>query len=238
MYKTTAVQSPLGVRIILTWSGSADGTVAPTYITVSNLNERELPVAEHPTGIWVIPVRGLCVGGVNPDCTSVGYIVFMRKGEKVDTLNFTHYREIVYRPYVKSKKKSQEGVNKHSASRSVVEQPMDLMTIFKQVNKLVRKLTSKGRSSIFKDHIKAAFDEADSSGKISLPAEKSKCIIDFIICLPEILSTTVTSSRVVSGFVWNGMIDEESLHWPDFNKILATCRRDLSEKEVNFIRHK
>lgn len=107
---TTPTNTPIGVRIRITWTGSADGTVASPYITVANLTERELPERDHPSGIFVMPIKGLCVGGVNPFCTSVGFIVFMRKGEGVDSKNFKYYREHVYRPYVQAKRYRAEGV--------------------------------------------------------------------------------------------------------------------------------
>ena len=172
-----------GVRARLTWTGSADGSVAPTFVTFF-LRPWDLPEDKHPSGIVVLPITGLAAGGVNPDCDTVGYVVFVRQGTpEVETENFKHYRKEIFGPYVKKKRDLPEGVapsdedfsvswkdggdsqlkavtqlmgaedpsesdsmlidNKHSASRSAREQPMDLTVIFKMCNDILAKLGRK-----------------------------------------------------------------------------------------------
>ena len=65
-----------GLRVRHTHSMNAMGNVAPIYLLVSGLNERELPC---PGGIYVMSIKRLCFGAaqdVRND--SIGYVVFMR----------------------------------------------------------------------------------------------------------------------------------------------------------------
>ena len=87
-YKTTKKSMLFGQRCRLSWTASADGTLAPAYVSFLGLSERELPTATCPSGILVIPIEGLAVGGVNPDFKSIGYIVLVRQGENMEYENF------------------------------------------------------------------------------------------------------------------------------------------------------
>jgi len=109
-YQTTVTSMLMGQRARLTWTVSADGTVATPYISFIGLSIRELPQTTCEDGIMMIPIKGLAVGGVNPDCQSVGYIVLVRSGVEMETHNFANYREHVYRKYVKSKRNLQVGM--------------------------------------------------------------------------------------------------------------------------------
>ena len=55
-----------GQRARFTWSVSADGTVAPAYVSFLGLSEREWELPKD--GILVLPIEGLSVGGVDPNC--------------------------------------------------------------------------------------------------------------------------------------------------------------------------
>ena len=100
----------LGQRARLTWSTTADGTVATQYISFLGLNERELPKTKCPSCILMIPIEGLAVGGVNPDCKSVGYVALVCIGTDMETDNFINCRNTVFRKYVSSKRNAREGV--------------------------------------------------------------------------------------------------------------------------------
>ena len=113
--------SPSGIRGRLTWSATADGSVGPTYITFTGLTERELPISTCASGVLVIPISGLCIGGgsLNVDCKTEGFAVFTRKGKDIETINFSHYRENVFRPYVKSKRGKPSDIPLSEANRIV-----------------------------------------------------------------------------------------------------------------------
>ena len=62
-YQTTPTSAAMGTRVRLTWTASADGTVAPAFVTYTGLNERELPTSTCPTtGVLVLSLQGLTVG--------------------------------------------------------------------------------------------------------------------------------------------------------------------------------
>ena len=50
------------------------------------------------------------------------------------------------------------------------------------------------------------------TGKINFTTPKLKCIIDFAICIPELLTQSVTISRILKGFIQAGMIDKKTNH--------------------------
>jgi hypothetical protein len=58
-------------------------------------------------------------------------------------------------------------------------------------------------------------------------------LIDFITCLPEILSKAATPHNIEVGFLAAGVIDNESHSVPDFEAIIATCRRTMSTTEYD-----
>jgi len=101
------------------WTISADGTVAAVYVSVLGLNARELPLDTCPSGILVLPIQGLAVGGVNPDCKTVGYVAFVRSGKDLERDNFQHYQKTVARPYIMKKKNIPEGTSPTEEQRSV-----------------------------------------------------------------------------------------------------------------------
>ena len=84
----------IGQRIRLTWTISADGTVAAVYVSVLGLNSRELPVDTCPSGVLVLPIEGLAIGGVDPDCRAIGYVAFVRAEKDLEKQNFKHYQKM------------------------------------------------------------------------------------------------------------------------------------------------
>jgi len=234
-FGTEPTAAPMGQRARFTWSTSADGTVACPYISFLDLSERELPKTSCPSGVLMIPIEGLAVGGVNPECKSLGYLVFVRKGEDMETANFTHYRNEVFRSYVHAKRKIRDGVplseeeravswqdgggpqlktimdadsltlddemkltvNNHSASRSAVEQMLDLMRIFKILHRTQKSITVKSRPlEGYKLKVYTILRERQTTGELCVSRDKLNCIIDFATCLPEILTTSVTQPLV------------------------------------------
>ena len=86
--------------------------------------------------------------------------------------------------------------NKHSASRSAVEQFMDLMRIFMIMKRLCQIITAIHRPLLgFKKKINDQMNEYQKSGQIRLSTDKFNCLYDFVVCLPELLTTSVTHSN-------------------------------------------
>jgi hypothetical protein len=110
IYQKVDSQSNMcGFRIKLTFTFNAAGQMAPLFISVTGLSEKELPSETCPSGMLVMKVKGLAIGAnVNVDCESVGYVVFLRKSDtnELDTRRFTYYRDEVYLPFIETIRKS------------------------------------------------------------------------------------------------------------------------------------
>jgi hypothetical protein len=78
--------------------------------------------------------------------------------------------------------------------------------------------------------------ELDKKRDIKFSQDKLHRIIDLAVCLPELLFRSVTASRVIQGFVEGGVVDRESGIWPDFDKVIGTCRRPVAVEEVELIK--
>ncbi len=75
-----------GMRVKITWTFSGGGTCAPLFITVSGLNDREMPPGKD---LIVLKIPGLCIGGSGVGSNAQhGYVVFMRRGGGVDKMRF------------------------------------------------------------------------------------------------------------------------------------------------------
>ena len=95
-----------GIRIRHSVSFNAVGNQAPLYATVYGLSEEELPSTNCPTGVYTVPIPGLCYGG-NQDCSNetIVYFVFLRSTKKedmisTDQINHRQYRNNVLLPYI------------------------------------------------------------------------------------------------------------------------------------------
>ena len=102
----------MGTRARLTWIASADGIVAPTFVTYTGLNERELLTSICPIGVLVLSIQDLAVEGgtLNNKCTIVGYIVLARKGPGMEQHVFNHYQNSVLRKYISAKINLDDGL--------------------------------------------------------------------------------------------------------------------------------
>ena len=121
-------------------------------------------------------------------------------------------------------------VNKYSGSRTVAEQPADLMSTFKIFNRNQKKITLKHRPVIgFKEKVHALFTVLQQKGIINFSPPKFNCIIDFAICIPELLTQ-------LDGFIQAGMIDKKTTQWPDFENIIGTCQRKIKMVKVYLVK--
>ena len=96
-----------GMRVRLTFTMPGTGSLAPPFITVTGLSEKELPVETCPSGVMHIEVPGLCVGaGQDLRHEAIGYVAFIRansnsaSGKTTDIRNFEFYRDEVLIPFV------------------------------------------------------------------------------------------------------------------------------------------
>ena len=126
---------------------------------------------------------------------------------------------------------------KHAAATTAVQQAADISPIFK----IIRKLSDYSSHNItrasygYEKIVHEIFQKTKSYGSLNLKANVESALIDHIICCPEIYSRSINYSTVTEGFKGNGMIDIDRYCWPDFDKIIATCRRQITNVEKNLI---
>jgi hypothetical protein len=128
-------------------------------------------------------------------------------------------------------------VNKQNAARSGTEQAADLTTTFKMLHKLQRKVSL---ADIYSDDhglkfvVEHGFRNLAAQGKLRLRPNKTHALVDFISSVPQILSQAATPANIRHGFVANGMADPKTKAFPDYDALLATCRKSptISEYEL------
>lgn len=93
-----------GLRVKLTHTFAANGVSAPVFVSICGLNERELPVQDCPSGVLILDIAGLCIGGagINAGSTLKGTIIFVRNDQdkETDKVRFRAYRERVFLPFI------------------------------------------------------------------------------------------------------------------------------------------
>eukprot|EP00957_Ditylum_brightwellii_P045691 3467171-Ditylum_brightwellii.AAC.1 len=93
-----------GIKVKLTYTFSGAGQTFTPYIIVTGLTERELPKDECPSGIFKVPMPGLCMEwNHDPTCNDIGYAVFSRNTvseELVHLKNHEHYHNDLYKPTI------------------------------------------------------------------------------------------------------------------------------------------
>ena len=87
-----------------------------------------------------------------------------------------------------------------------------------------------------KQAVTKAFE--DERSRQSLKANKTKSLIDFITCLPQMSTKSCTVDNIQHGFFKAGYSDKEKARYPDMNKILATCRTDPTIDEYKLCEDK
>lgn len=105
-YKTVMSTPQMhGQRIKHTFTFSGAGQCAPIFITVTGLTASELDVDCCPSGMLVLQIRGLCIGGaVNPNNNDIGYLGFTRSdgANNIDQRRHEYYRQNVYLPFIQA----------------------------------------------------------------------------------------------------------------------------------------
>lgn len=67
-----------GLRVKVTHTFAANGASAPVFVSVCGSNERELSIVDCSSGVLILDVAGLCVGGagVNVGSSNEGCMIF------------------------------------------------------------------------------------------------------------------------------------------------------------------
>ena len=123
---------------------------------------------------------------------------------------------------------------KQNAARSGTEQFADLTKTFKQMQTLQRVISVSNVPIERHPMKKMIFNELkdlQNQQKLLLKPSKNNSIIDFIASVPGMTAKSVTRDNIIHGVLENGMLDSKQFRYPDFDKMLATCRRDPTKDE-------
>ena len=277
-FKTGSTDCANGLRVKLTHTFAANGTMAPLFVSVCGLTERELPTEQCPSGVLVLKIAGLCIG----EASATGTVIFVRNDndKQTDKVRFRVYRDDVFLPFVSRQRTLCDGwnegcdiddslrvvswcdgdiqqiativedetlqkfkslkivANKQSAARSATEQAADLAKVFKTQHALQYMTTAANvdpSNHPMKRVIMQGFEEMMDKG-LNLNLIKRKALIDFLSCIPEVLTKAATRSNIVHGFVSNGLVGDERSYnskfaMADFKLMLSTIRRDVTTTE-------
>ena len=125
--------------------------------------------------------------------------------------------------------------DKHAASASAVQQPADIQALFRSLKQL-QKITS-ASDTYNADLADFIADVLKHQTALSLETKKMKAVLDFLGCLPSMLSKLCLAKHVTPGFTEAGMIDERSKQYPDVEKMINTCKRMDIDKMGIFWKH-
>ena len=99
-YKKDDSNNMCGLRVKLTYTFTGAGTMAPIFISVLGLNEKELPQDQCVS----LKINGLCVGGggVTVGETRHGTLLFTRGDKDMDKNRYQIYRDEVLLPFIRT----------------------------------------------------------------------------------------------------------------------------------------
>ena len=75
------------------------------------------------------------------------------------------------------------------------------------------------------------FGDLHCTNKLRLNTNKKKSLVDFLFCIPSIVTQVTTRENIQHGFLSNRLIDSVYKRYPDFNVMLGTCRRLPTKSE-------
>ena len=113
-------------------------------------------------------------------------------------------------------------VNKHSATRTGVEQAADCGPNFKLMKRLLKSLsTPHQESNPIALQLNNIFNELESDSNentniLRLKAHKKKSLLSTLPVLPIATCVAYTADNVKTGFIYNGQIDETNNSVPCF----------------------
>ena len=97
-YKLDETLSMKGLQVKITFTFSTTGVMEPLFITVCDLNGRDM----NGSKCLLVPIKGSCVGGggINSNDTIEGHILFIQKQKDADLVRYRHYQDSILLPFV------------------------------------------------------------------------------------------------------------------------------------------
>ena len=99
--------------------------------------------------------------------------------------------------------------NKHNPARSGVDQPCDVTDKFKIIKRMQAEYTVKDTppdQHPMKQLVNTMFTKLSKDGKISLKTSKKNALVDFLSCVPEIVTSAAKRDFIIKGFLTPGLI--------------------------------
>eukprot|EP00978_Attheya_sp_CCMP212_P042288 scaffold255283_cov67-Attheya_sp.AAC.1 len=125
---------------------------------------------------------------------------------------------------------------KQNAARTGTEQAADLARVFPamiRAHRILSLIDTPADLNPLKLAIsRQFFSQLTRDKHLNLPSNKRNVLIDFVACVPQTMARACTTNGIVHGFKSNGMIDSGCKRYPDFYKMLATCRTNPTKEEV------
>ena len=121
--------------------------------------------------------------------------------------------------------------NKHSAAATGTQQPCDLSSVFRTLRQIQKTMTAKDDNACgLAEDIRDLFAFQLRAKGLNLDGNrrKKRALIDFLLCLPEMLEACLKKKHIVQSFVEAGMIDQKTKMVPVFEQLLGTCKRYVS----------
>ena len=130
-------------------------------------------------------------------------------------------------------------LNKHSATRTVVEHAADRSPVFRSFKTLIKSITRDDFPAIgLQKSIHNEFTWMKNEGILRLSPTKEGVLKYFIACYPATIGNAAPTASVGKGFLYNGMLDESTTLWPDVHNIISTCKSKSISKDQELLVHK
>lgn len=118
--------------------------------------------------------------------------------------------------------------NKQSAAATGTQQLCDLAPIFRILRKTANTVTVKDDIACgLADTIQTLFSTKLRKKGLNLDGnyQNKRALIDFLVCLPEMLKASLKKKHIKQGFLESGMIEEATGTASVFEKLLGTCKQ-------------
>ena len=121
---------------------------------------------------------------------------------------------------------------KHAGSTTAVQQACDVCPAFKVIKTFCKNTTAQARPNIgYKGLVVDIIRGLHTTGQLNLDLPIRKALIDHIVTAPDVFTTAMREKNLMKGFIENGMIDKNTLTYPDFKKLLQTCKLSDFKRE-------
>jgi len=120
--------------------------------------------------------------------------------------------------------------NKHSAACSLIRQPADLMSSFRDLSRESKTTTASGTKSAADLKSKFLTSVRNLGAAVNMKPSKLNSLGDWVGCFPASAAKSFTARKIRERFVDAGIVGLSD-DLPDFKQIMRTCARPISLEE-------